>query len=159
MPAALVVLLACAVLAGCGKSGSSGGGATTTTTSAAKVPAALAAARDERRCSSLAADQACMDYDRVEAWYRDGTLRSADVAGAVAFVQNGCGTCHVYRDIGTQNLDAPELTHEGGARDAAAIERAIVCPTCVNPDAKMPPFKSLPKRSVEELAAFLAASS
>ena len=152
----LVLLLAGGVLAGCGSNGSPTTKPATGTGTGEKVPRELTRAREARSCASLASDQGCAYYDRLEGWFQDGTLAAKDAPGAVALVENGCILCHRYRDIGTQMIGAPNLTHAGATNDESTIARVIVCPTCVTPDSAMPAFKTLPKRTVDELAAFLA---
>jgi hypothetical protein len=155
--AVVAALVLCLALAGCG--GGSSGGSSATTEGAGDVPAALTKAREARSCATLGEDLNCTYYDRIEEWFQDGEIDAANVAGAVLFVGNGCTTCHVYRDIGIANVAGPELTQVGAGRDAKMIAGMIVCPTCAGLAETMPSFKQLPKKSVDELAAFLAASS
>jgi hypothetical protein len=157
MARTVVAALLCLALAGCG--GGSSGGSSATTEGGGDVPAALTEAREARSCATLGEDLACTYYDRIEEWFHDGEIDAANVPGAVLFVENGCTTCHVYRDIGTENVAAPDLTQVGAGRDATTIAGMIVCPTCAGLAETMPTFKQLPKESVDELAAFLAASS
>jgi hypothetical protein len=152
-----LLLLLCGMLAGCGESHPRAT-QSIATEGTRNVPQELTRARETRSCKSLLQDQACTYYDRIESWLRAGTLQSRHVAGAVALVEDGCVTCHTYRNIGTQNLAAPDLTNEGAVRNATEIGRIIVCPQCVKSSSSMPPFKALPRRSIDELAAFLASS-
>jgi hypothetical protein len=154
---ALGLFMLCCTVAACGSSGAPATQSTTGPKTGRDVPPELTQARDARSCESLPDDQACTSYDHIETWFGDGTLQANHVAGAVALVQTGCVTCHTYRDIGTQNLGAPDLTHEGTTSNEAKITRVIVCPKCVTPGSSMPPF-TLSKSSVDALASFLASS-
>jgi len=157
MARAVIAGLVVLVLAGCG--GGSSGSSSATTERGGNVPAALTEAREARLCATLGEEVNCTYYDRIEEWFHDGEIDAANVAGAVRFVENGCTTCHVYRDIGTENVAGPDLTQVGGGRDAKTIAGMIVCPTCAGLAETMPSFKQLPQERVDELAAFLAASS
>jgi hypothetical protein len=154
---ALVLLIACGTLVGCGSSHPAESQSTSSNAGRA-APPPLVRAREARSCSKFADDQMCTYFDQIERWFDDGTLQGRYVGGAVALVENGCLSCHVYREIGMQNLAAPELTHVGATKTAHEIGRVIVCPKCVSSDTAMPAFGTLPKRSVDQLAQFLASS-
>src|SRR5262245_21069701 len=154
---AVAALVLCLGLAGCGGGGSSSA-TSATTEDGGNTPAAIAQAREARSCATLGEDLNCTYYDRIERWFADGEIDAASVGGAVLLVENGCTTCHVYRDIGVENVAGPDLAHAGATRTANTIAEMIECPTCAGLAETMPSFKQLPKEKIDELAAFLAAS-
>ena len=104
-------------------------------------------------CRLFEGGQGCFYIRRIEDWFTTGTLQAEQVPGAVSLVDTGCLNCHVYRDLGTRNLAAPELTHVGRRRDSMTLRRVIL-----NPGEAMPAFDSLPERIIEELVRFLVES-
>jgi hypothetical protein len=130
----IAILLACMLLAtGCAAS-------------RAHVPSAISAARVSAACSG----SGCSDYDRIARWATDST-----VAGAIALVQSSCTNCHVYRDLGTTRLGAPDLTHIGRRLDAQKILEWIRCPECLDRSTSMPIYDALPPQRIDEIVALL----
>jgi mono/diheme cytochrome c family protein len=77
----------------------------------------------------------------------------------VIFRRAGCTACHVYAGTGTQNLGAPPLTAIGRRHLGIRFQVAhLRCPSCVNPGSPMPPFASLGRARLHQLAIFLEAS-
>jgi cbb3-type cytochrome oxidase cytochrome c subunit len=79
--------------------------------------------------------------------------------GAKLFAESGCTHCHIYLGTGSTNLGAPDLSAEGakGKGVHAQIE-FLECPTCVDPNSAMPPFKALGNENLRKVAVFLEAS-
>jgi mono/diheme cytochrome c family protein len=78
--------------------------------------------------------------------------------GAELFATAGCTACHTYDGAGGSNLGASDLTigrrHLGIGFQVAHLK----CPSCVIPESPMPPFRSLGRRRLHQLAIFLEAS-
>ena len=73
---------------------------------------------------------------RVPHWIKVEHLPQKAVPGARLFQSSGCLACHRYAGSGTH----------------------LKCPSCVNPGSPMPPFASLGRARLHELAVFLEAS-
>jgi len=147
---ALITVLACIGLSGCDRTDP----AEQHTRSGAEQ---IAKAERTFDCNRLPG-QECVYLERIGGWVGRGRLSGQHVAGAVAFVSSGCVLCHTYRTIGSEELDAPDLTHIGRTMSQARLTQAIRCPACVQRDPRMPPFRTLPRHTIHQLAAFLAAS-
>ena len=81
------------------------------------------------------------------------------IPGAELFATAGCTACHTYAGTGSSNLNAPPLTAIGRRHLGIRFEVAhLKCPSCVTPGSPMPPFGSLGKARLHELAVFLEAS-
>lgn len=95
----------------------------------------------------------------VARWARLEHLPAKALPGARLFATTGCTACHTYAGSGSKNLNAPDLTAIGQRRLGISFEIAhLKCPSCVNPGSPMPPFKSLGKQQLRQLAVFLEAS-
>jgi hypothetical protein len=95
----------------------------------------------------------------VPRWVRLEHLPQNAFRGATLFESSGCTACHVYAGSGSANLGAPPLTAIGRRRLGIRFEIAhLKCPSCVNPGSPMPPFGSLGRKRLHELAIFLEAS-
>jgi len=71
-------------------------------------------------------------------------------------VNRTCLGCHTIDGVGGK--DGPDLSTAGRKYDAAAIERRIINPVDVRPDAQMPAFGGkLPAEDIRAIAAWLAA--
>ena len=80
-------------------------------------------------------------------------------AGARLFADSGCLQCHVYGDLGSSNLGAPDLTRVGTrARGPQWYVRYLRCPRCVRRDSLKPVYAALGDANLRKLAAFLRAS-
>ena len=73
--------------------------------------------------------------------------------GRELFVQEGCGFCHRFRELGGGG--APDLSNVGTRRDAAWIRAQIISPESHNPETRMPAFPQITVFDVWSLAAFL----
>ena len=74
---------------------------------------------------------------------------------ATTTFSNMCVACHKVSGEGGES--APDLTHVGSRRDAAAIKRIIKDPTSEFPDTMMPPFgERLSEQQINALAQYLA---
>lgn len=95
----------------------------------------------------------------VPRWIKQEHLPRKAHRGARVFATAGCTACHTYAGSGGSNLGAPDLTaigrHQLGVR--FQIDH-LKCPSCVNQDSPMPPFASLGRKRLHELAIFLEAS-
>ena len=79
--------------------------------------------------------------------------------GARLVAEAGCLQCHVYGDLGSSNLGAPDLTRVGTrGRSAQSYVQYLKCPRCANREALMPPYAMLGNGNLRKVAAFLAAS-
>jgi len=79
--------------------------------------------------------------------------------GAKLFAVAGCTACHTYLGTGSSNLGAPDLTSIGTRNLGIQFQiNHLKCPSCVNPGSPMPPFRSLGRKRLRELAIFLEAS-
>jgi mono/diheme cytochrome c family protein len=86
-------------------------------------------------------------------------LPASALPGARVFAIAGCTACHTYAGSGSRNLNAPDLTAIGTRHLGVHFEVAhLKCPSCLNPGSPMPPFASLGKRRLHQLAVFLEAS-
>jgi mono/diheme cytochrome c family protein len=95
----------------------------------------------------------------VPRWVKLEHLPQKAVRGAALFKSAGCLACHRYAGAGTRNLGAPPLTAIGSRRLGIRFQIAhLRCPSCVNPGSPMPPFGSLGKARLHQLAVFLEAS-
>lgn len=73
--------------------------------------------------------------------------------GAALFQEKGCFACHRVYDTG--GLFGPELTHVGSRLTYDRIEKILIDPRSVKPDAKMPPT-GLSHDETDAVARFLA---
>jgi hypothetical protein len=97
--------------------------------------------------------------DEVPRWINVEHLPKKAIPGAVLFETAGCTTCHTYAGSGSSNLGAPDLTSIGRRHLGTGFQIAhLRCPSCVNPGSPMPPFGSLGRRRLHQLAVFLEAS-
>jgi hypothetical protein len=97
--------------------------------------------------------------NHVPRWTKLEHLPQKAVRGARLFQSAGCVLCHTYAGSGTRNLGAPPLTAIGRRHLGIRFQIAhLKCPSCVNPGSPMPPFASLGKVRLHELAVFLEAS-
>jgi mono/diheme cytochrome c family protein len=95
----------------------------------------------------------------IPGWVQDEHLPAAAKPGARLFATAGCTACHTYDGAGGKNLNAPDLTAIGVHRLGIPFQIAhLKCPSCVNPGSPMPPFRSLGRKRLRELAIFLEAS-
>jgi len=95
----------------------------------------------------------------VPRWIEVEHLPQRAIRGAVIFRRAGCTACHVYAGSGAQNLGAPPLTAIGRRHLGIRFQIAhLRCPSCVNPGSPMPPFGSLGRAHLHQLAIFLEAS-
>jgi mono/diheme cytochrome c family protein len=95
----------------------------------------------------------------IPSWIQDEHLPDAAKPGARVFATAGCTACHTYDGSGGTNLDAPDLTAIGARHLGVRFQVAhLKCPSCVNPGSPMPPFRSLGRKRLRELAIFLEAS-
>ena len=95
----------------------------------------------------------------VPHWIAVEHLPKPAVPGAKLFAVAGCTACHTYLGAGSTNLGAPDLTAIGKRHLSIALEiRHLRCPSCVTHGSPMPPFASLGKKRLLQLAIFLEAS-
>ncbi len=95
----------------------------------------------------------------IPSWIEDERLPATAKSGARIFATAGCTTCHTYDGAGGSNLNAPDLTAIGARHLGIRFQVAhLKCPSCVNPGSPMPPFRSLGRKRLRELAIFLEAS-
>jgi mono/diheme cytochrome c family protein len=95
----------------------------------------------------------------VPNWVMRERLPARAVAGAKLFAVAGCTACHTYAGSGQRNLGAPDLTAIGARQLGVNFEiRHLQCPWCVSPGSPMPPFASLGRKRLRQLAIFLEAS-
>ena len=95
----------------------------------------------------------------VGRWIKVEQLPKRAVAGAKLFESSGCIACHVYAGTGSRNLNAPSLTSIGRRHLGIRFQIAhLRCPSCAVKESPMPPFRSLGKRRLHQLAVFLEAS-
>jgi len=97
----------------------------------------------------------------VARWAREeGFADNPDaVAGATIFATSGCLACHTYLHVGSENLDAGDLTSIGRASQGVRFfERYVADPTKFG-NRVMPKYGNLGARErLHDLAIFLAAS-
>lgn len=88
------------------------------------------------------------------------------LAGANAFLRNGCGACHTIRGTAAGGRVGPDLTHVGSRLSLAAgtlttdsdtLARWISHAPTIKPDARMPAFEVLPAAEITAMAAYLEA--
>jgi cytochrome c oxidase subunit 2 len=88
------------------------------------------------------------------------------VEGGTAFIENGCGACHVVRGVTEAGSVGPDLTHFGrrqtiGAASmpntAANLRRWLTAPDAVKPGVHMPAFDTLADEELDALVGFLGA--
>jgi hypothetical protein len=94
----------------------------------------------------------------ISSWVSADKMPQSDALGATLFYESGCLNCHRYRKAGGTEIDAPALTHIGRRLSQGQIERVLKCPACVQKGSAMPSFATLPRRELDALSAFLAAS-
>jgi menaquinol-cytochrome c reductase cytochrome b/c subunit len=95
----------------------------------------------------------------VPNWVKAEHLPPSALPGAHLFATAGCTACHTYDGAGSSNLGAPELTAIGRRHLGIRFQvKHLKCPSCVNPGSPMPPFASLGRKRLHELAIFLEAS-
>lgn len=95
----------------------------------------------------------------IPRWIRQEHLSARADRGARLFATAGCTACHTYDGAGSSNLGAPELTAIGRRHLGIRFQiKHLKCPSCVNPGSPMPPFASLGRKRLHELAIFLEAS-
>jgi mono/diheme cytochrome c family protein len=95
----------------------------------------------------------------IPRWIKQEHLPSRAYRGARLFTTAGCTACHTYDGAGSSNLGAPELTAIGRRHLGIRFQvKHLKCPSCVNPGSPMPPFASLGRKRLHELAIFLEAS-
>jgi mono/diheme cytochrome c family protein len=95
----------------------------------------------------------------VPRWIKVERLPKTAVRGAVLFETSGCTACHTYAGSGSANLGAPDLTAIGRRHLGIRLQIAhLKCPSCVSPGSPMPPFRSLGRKRLHQLAVFLEAS-
>ena len=79
----------------------------------------------------------------------------APTAHVLTLVNRSCLGCHVID--GSGGHDGPELSHAGSKLDAATIERRVINPLDVKPDAQMPAFAGkLSPEDIRAIASWLA---
>ena len=134
------LLLLVPLLAGCGWAGLLFGGHGTSSHSATTVLRPTAPAS-------------------VPRWIRLERLPSRAVPGARLFATVGCTACHTYAGSGGSNLGAPDLSAIGRHHLGIRLQvEHLRCPSCVTPGSPMPPFRSLGRKRLHQLAVFLEAS-
>ena len=95
----------------------------------------------------------------IPRWIEDEHLPPRAYRGARLFATAGCTACHTYDGSGGSNLNAPDLTAIGRRHLGIRFQIAhLRCPACVNPGSPMPPFGSLGRVRLHQLAIFLEAS-
>ena len=95
----------------------------------------------------------------IPSWIEDEHLPPQAYRGARLFATSGCTACHTYDGSGGTNLNAPDLTAIGRRHLGVRFQIAhLKCPSCVNPGSPMPPFGSLGRVHLHQLAIFLEAS-
>jgi branched-subunit amino acid transport protein AzlD len=79
--------------------------------------------------------------------------------GAELLVQAGCLNCHLYRDVGAQNLGAPDLTEEGSRERGLEWQIGhLKEPATFTGGSLMPSFATLSDDQLLTLAVFLESS-
>jgi mono/diheme cytochrome c family protein len=95
----------------------------------------------------------------IPRWIAQEHLPPRAYRGARLFAIAGCTACHTYDGSGGSNLGAPDLTSIGSRHLGIRFQIAhLKCPSCVNPGSPMPPFGSLGRRRLHQVAVFLEAS-
>jgi len=151
-------LFAAVLLAGCG--GGSSGSKSSQSGGAGPGASQLASAETPQFCQGLGVNGCRGINTEVESWLANAHLKPTYAVGALDFAVSGCLNCHMYQKSGvaSKKSKAPDLTHVGGSRNQAQIVAELRCPTCVHPGSQMPAYRSLSTQTVNQLAAFLAAS-
>ena len=144
--------LASILLTSCGGGGSSSG------KQGSHVGPEVASAESAQFCQGLGVDGCQRINTMGQTWLRNDHLSGTYAVGALYFAVSGCLNCHTYQQAGSQNLKAPDLSHIGGSLSQGEIVAVLRCPTCVHPGSPMPAYRSLSKLTIDQLAAFLAAS-
>jgi mono/diheme cytochrome c family protein len=124
------------------------------------VPLAAACGSGGRHSTTSAQEAlASQVQQNIPSWIKDEQLPPAAQPGARVFATAGCTACHTYDGAGGKNLNAPDLTAIGTHLLGTRFQVAhLKCPACVNPGSPMPPFGSLGRKRLHELAIFLEAS-
>lgn len=103
------------------------------------------------------------DAAGYEAWLAAETA-TADAAGSNAFIAAGCGACHTVRGVTETASIGPDLTHLARRSTIAAgtlpntrthLEAWIASPQHAKPDARMPPYASLPEMDRDAIVNYL----
>jgi cytochrome c553 len=95
----------------------------------------------------------------VPRWVDLEHLPAKAIPGAKLFAISGCTACHTYAGTGSKNLDAPDLTAIGRRHLGISFQvQHLRSPASVTPGSPMPPFASLGKKRLRQLAVFLEAS-
>ena len=95
----------------------------------------------------------------VPRWVEVERLPPKAIRGAVLFESSGCIACHTYAGSGNANLGAPDLTAIGNRHLGVRFQiKHLRDPLAVTPGSPMPPFASLGRKRLRELAVFLEAS-
>src|SRR3954452_3365319 len=95
----------------------------------------------------------------IPRWIKEEQLPAKAKPGVELFATAGCTAFHTYDGAGGSNLHAPDLTAIGRRHPGIRFQIAhLKCPSCVNPGSPMPPFGSLGRKRLRELAIFLEAS-
>jgi cytochrome c553 len=97
--------------------------------------------------------------ERVPEWMERYNLPANAREGAEIFAVSGCLNCHIYDDMGSPNLGAPELTEEGNRNRGIQWQiDHLEAPSRLSPGSPMPPFAELGEANLRKLAIFLEAS-
>jgi hypothetical protein len=137
---------------------SCGGGSSSGKQGSHVGPPQLASAESTQFCRGLGVNGCQGINTMIQKWLGNDHLSGTYAVGALYFAVSGCLNCHTYQQAGSQNLKAPDLSHIGGSLSQGEIVAVLRCPTCVHPGSPMPAYRSLPKPTIDQLAAFLAAS-
>ncbi|HEU5214148.1 MAG TPA: c-type cytochrome [Gaiellaceae bacterium] len=125
----------------------------------ALVPLVAACGSGGHATSSAREALASQVGQNIPRWIEDEHLPAAAKPGARVFATAGCTACHTYDGAGGTNLGAPDLTAIGRRHRGIRFRIAqLKCPSCVNSGSPMPPFGSLGRKRLRELAIFLEAS-
>jgi cytochrome c oxidase subunit 2 len=90
--------------------------------------------------------------------------RPASAAGADAFLDAGCGACHVVRGLSEAGSVGPDLTHFASRRTLGAgtldlteanLADWLVAPGHIKPGVRMPSFATLPDSERQAIVDFL----
>jgi mono/diheme cytochrome c family protein len=115
---------------------------------------------DKSSCASETTTSPAGEVLSSETFYSvcewDDDLPAAARRGARVFVRSGCLSCHTYRDVGSANLGARDLTAVGRRRGVRYFERYVRNPAAFGNDV-MPKFRFRPHQ-LRQLGLFLAAS-
>jgi mono/diheme cytochrome c family protein len=124
------------------------------------LPLAAGCGRSDGHATSSAREAlASQVTENIPRWKAQEHLPPKAYPGARIFATAGCTACHTYDGSGGSNLGAPDLTAIGRRHLGVRFEiDHLKCPACVNPGSPMPPFASLGRKRLRELAIFLEAS-